>query len=108
MLIVGIKKSFPARTAITAAPGREVFALWAYQFFTRLIKEQAWSLPVQQPPDTSHGALDPLDEVIAGIQLKHRVDSLSQKVGMDRLCVLLNGFQDWIAGFYLLLDFTTI
>ena len=52
----------------------------------------------QQPPDTGHGALDPLDEVVAGIQLEHRVDPLSQKVGMDRLCVLLNGFQDRIAG----------
>ena len=29
LLIVGIKNRFPARTAATAAPGREVFAMWA-------------------------------------------------------------------------------
>ena len=34
------KKRFPARTATTAAPGREVFALWAYQFFTRYTKNK--------------------------------------------------------------------
>ena len=62
------------------------------------IRAESHPLPAQQPPDTGHGALDPLDEVVAGIQLEHRVDPLSQKVGMDRLCVLLNGFQDRIAG----------
>ena len=46
------------------------------------IRAESHPLPAQQPPDTGHGALDPL----------------SQKVGMDRLCVLLNGFQDRIAG----------
>ena len=55
-------------------------------------------MSAQQPPDTSHRPLDPLDEVVAGIQLKHRVDPLPLKEGMDRLCVLLNGFQDRIAG----------
>ena len=47
------------------------------------IRAESHPLPAQQPPDTGHGALDPLDEVVAGIQLEHRVDPLSQKVGMD-------------------------
>src|SRR5699024_5199636 len=89
--------SRPGRQQLPLLAGK-FFALWAYHFFTRYTKIRPWSLPAQQPLDTSHRPLDPLDKVVAGIQLKRSVDSLPLKEGMDRLCVLLNWFQDRIAG----------
>ena len=72
----------------------------AYQFFTRLFRIRAKGHPLfaQQPLNARNGPFNPLDEVISGIQLEHRVDALVLVKGLDLLCIFLNYFQNWIAG----------
>ena len=89
-------------------PGRQQLPLPVGKFFRcgrisfsraiQRIRAEGHPLPAQQPPDTGHGTLDPLDEVVARIQLEHRVDPLPLKEGLDLLCIFLNCFQNRIAG----------
>ena len=61
-------------------------------------KGKGHPLSAQQPLNARNGPLDPLDEVISGIQLEHRVDTFALVKSLNLLCIFLNCFQNRIAG----------
>ena len=61
LLIDGIKKSFPARTAATAAPGREVFLRCGRISFSHAIDKKRTDLHIQVYP--RHVILDMIEKL---------------------------------------------
>ena len=62
------------------------------------IRAEGHSLSAQQSLDAHHRPLNPLDEVVSGIQLEHCVDAFVLVKTLNLLCIFLNRFQDWITG----------
>lgn len=63
---------------------------------------QRIGLPAQQPLNPGSGSLGALSKVVDRVQLEHRGDAFALVKSPDFLCVLLNCFQNWVAGFGLL------